>query len=107
MSGPTFHRLAPASDIPANSMRSYGVGDREILVCRTKDGLYALDNICSHGYARLNEGRLRGVRVICPLHGASFDCRNGSVLGAPATAPISSYPVRLVDDWVEVELNEA
>jgi len=104
MSLPTFHRLAPASDIPANSMRGFSIGDREVLVCRTKDGLYAVDNICSHGYAKLNEGRLRGVRIICPLHGASFDCRTGSVLGAPANAPLHSYPVRVVDDWIEVEL---
>jgi len=102
MTGLTFHRLALASDIPANSMRAYTVGDQEVLVCHTKDGLHAVDNICTHGYARLNEGRLRGVRVICPLHGASFDCRSGAVLGAPASAPLKIYELRLVDGWVEV-----
>ena len=104
MSEPVYQRLAPATEIAENSMRAYALGERSILVCRTKAGLHALDNICSHGYAKLDEGRLRGVRVICPLHGASFDCRDGSVLGAPATAPLQSYPVRTVDGWIEVEV---
>ena len=76
-------------------MTTCSVAGREILVCRTKDGVFALDNICSHAYARLNEGRLRGSRVICPLHGAAFDVRSGAVLGAPATRPLATYRVRL------------
>ena len=70
-------------------------GGREIMVCRVKDGIYAVDNVCSHAYARLNEGRLRGFRVICPLHGAAFDVRSGAVLGAPAARPIACFAVRI------------
>jgi nitrite reductase/ring-hydroxylating ferredoxin subunit len=61
-------------------------------------------NICSHAYAELHEGRLRGHRLICPLHGASFDVRNGAVLGAPATEPLRTYPVRVVDGQVQVQV---
>lgn len=102
MTEPLYHRLFAAADLPVNAMRACPVGDREVLVCHTREGYSAVDNICSHGYARLNEGRLRGVRVICPLHGASFDCRTGGVLGAPASAAITNFPVRVVDGWVEV-----
>ena len=28
---------------------------------------------------------MRGYRLMCPLHGATFDIRDGSVTGAPAT----------------------
>jgi len=77
-------------------------GAREIVVCRTKDGIYAVDNICTHADARLSEGRLRGNRLLCPLHGAAFDVRDGRVLGAPATVPLVSYPVRITGDRVEV-----
>ena len=65
---------------------------------------HAVSNICSHAYAHLHEGRLRGHRVICPLHGASFDIRTGAVLGAPATVPIASYPVRVAGDQIEVQV---
>jgi nitrite reductase/ring-hydroxylating ferredoxin subunit len=42
---------------------------------------------------------------MCPLHGATFDIRDGSVTGAPATRPIQSYPLRVVDGTIEVEIS--
>jgi len=87
-------------------MRVHSVGDREIVVCRTKEGVYALDNVCTHAFARLCEGRLRGVRLICPLHGASFDVRDGRVLGAPASRPLEAHAVRVVGERIEVSLKE-
>jgi nitrite reductase/ring-hydroxylating ferredoxin subunit len=83
-------------------MHACPAGGREIVICRTKDGIYALDNVCTHAYARLSEGRLRGNRLICPLHGASFDVRNGNALGAPATRPLATHAVRVTDDCIEV-----
>jgi len=83
-------------------MRS--INGREIVICRTKDGVHAVDNICTHAYARLCEGRLRGSRLICPLHGASFDVRDGRVLGAPAIQPLITHEARIVGDHIEVEV---
>ncbi len=83
-------------------MQAFVIGGREILVCHSREGWFALDNICTHAYGRLNEGRLRGCRLICPLHGGSFDIRDGSVLGAPATAALASHRLRVVDGQVEV-----
>ncbi len=97
----------PLSEVPAGTMHACSVGGREIVICRTKDGIYALDNICTHAYARLNEGRLRGTRLICPLHGASFDIRDGRALGAPATRALATHAVTVVDDRVEVTLTSA
>jgi nitrite reductase/ring-hydroxylating ferredoxin subunit len=52
----------------------------------------------------MSEGRLRGCRLICPLHGASFDVRDGSVLGAPAVSPLKAHGLRIVDGRIEVAL---
>jgi 3-phenylpropionate/trans-cinnamate dioxygenase ferredoxin subunit len=101
---PTWHRLFPESELAEGKMRGIVVDGREVVVCRTKDGLHALDDVCTHAYARMSEGRLRGVRLICPLHGASFDCRSGAVLGAPATVPLKQHAVRITDGHVEVAL---
>jgi 3-phenylpropionate/trans-cinnamate dioxygenase ferredoxin subunit len=92
------------SDIPAGSMRACTVGGREIVVCRTRDGVYALDNLCTHAFARLSEGRLRGTRLICPLHGAAFDVKDGRALGAPASKPLLVHDTRVEGDRVEVRL---
>ena len=90
------------AECPAGSMHAHTVGGREIVVCSTKDGIYAVDNICSHAFARLSEGRLRGTRLICPLHGAGFDVRDGRALGAPASRPLATHRVRVTDDGVEI-----
>lgn len=85
-------------------MRCVTLAGREVLICRTREGVFALDNICTHAFARMHEGRLRGRRLICPLHGASFDVRDGRVLGAPATLALARHEVRVVDGMVQVAL---
>jgi 3-phenylpropionate/trans-cinnamate dioxygenase ferredoxin subunit len=102
MSEPNFQRAAAAADVPEGQARAVMIGGHDVVVCHTREGWHALDNVCTHAYARLSEGRLRGVRLICPLHGASFDCRSGAVLGAPAIQPLKTYPVRCVEDQIEV-----
>ena len=97
-----FHPALAVAELPEGRMRCVTVAGREVLVCHTRDGVFALDNICTHAFARMDEGRLRGVRLICPLHGASFDVRDGRVLGPPASRPLSSYPARVVQGIVEV-----
>ncbi len=96
------HIDIPLTELAEGTMLVRSVADREIVICRTKAGLHALDNICTHAYARLNEGRLRGTRLICPLHGASFDVRDGRALGAPATRPLATYDVQVVGDRARV-----
>ena len=95
------------ADVPEGGMRACTLNGREIVICHTKQGIFALDNICSHALARMCEGRLRGVRLICPLHGASFDVRDGRVLGAPATRPLVSHELRVIDDTIEVRVDLA
>ncbi|MGH7108645.1 MAG: Rieske (2Fe-2S) protein [Acetobacteraceae bacterium] len=104
---PIFHSALALTELPPGRMCCVTVAGREVLICRSRDGVFAVDNICTHALARMNEGRLRGTRVICPLHGASFDVRDGRVLGAPASRPLSSYPVRVVEGMIEVALENS
>ncbi len=82
------------------------VGSRSILLCHTREGWYAVDNICTHAYAKLSEGRLRKAKLVCPLHGGTFDCRTGEAVGAPAVRPVGVYAVRLTGDHVEIAVEE-
>jgi nitrite reductase/ring-hydroxylating ferredoxin subunit len=105
MSDTHWHMVAQLSDIEEGKMIGVEVGEYRIVLCHHKEGVFALNNICSHAYALMHEGRLRGNRLICPLHGASFDCRSGAVLGAPATQPLNKYEVRVGNDGtIEVAL---
>lgn len=104
MSDPAFQTALPLDTVSVGRMKSCKLGEREIVVCRTKEGVFALDNICSHAYARMSEGWIKGTRIVCPMHGAAFDIRTGRVLGGPAVLPIEAFPTRVVDGMVEVAL---
>lgn len=104
MSQSAFVRVARIADVPTGRMLEVIVGPRSILLCHTREGWFAVDNVCTHAYAKLSEGQLRKMRLICPLHGGSFDCRTGAALGAPAAAPLGTYAVRLTGEDVEIAL---
>lgn len=95
MTNAVYRHVARLADIPAGKTLCVVVDGREILLCHTADGVFAMDNLCSHAAARLCEGRLKGHRIICPLHGAAFDIRDGSALSRPASVALGTYPVKL------------
>ena len=100
-----FAPVLALADLPAGRMHSCMLGGRELVICHTSAGLFALDNICTHAEARLCEGRLRGTRLLCPLHGAAFDVRDGRVLAPPAVQALATHPVRVTGPVIEVALN--
>jgi nitrite reductase/ring-hydroxylating ferredoxin subunit len=107
MTEPDFVPAVPLAELPEGRMRACEIGGRAVVVCHSKVGVFALDDVCSHAFARMHEGRLRGTRLICPLHGASFDVRDGHVLGAPATKPLPAHATRVVDGVIEVAIDPA
>ena len=104
MTDHAFQPLLALTDVAPGRMRSCRVGERELVVCHTRDGVFAVDNVCTHAFARMSEGYLKGTRLTCPLHGATFDARTGAVLGGPATIPLAAYQTRVVGGMVEVAL---
>jgi nitrite reductase/ring-hydroxylating ferredoxin subunit len=99
-----FEMVLKLADLPLGSMQVCMIGAREIVICHTREGVFAVDNICTHAHARLCEGRLRTTRLVCPLHGASFDIRDGRVLGPPAVVPLPTHAVRVVEGVIGVAL---
>jgi nitrite reductase/ring-hydroxylating ferredoxin subunit len=99
--------VAGVQDIAAGKTLCVAVDGREILLCRTSDGVFAVDNLCTHAAARLCEGKLKGHRLLCPLHGAAFDVRDGSALTRPASIALATYPVRLDDAGISLLLTIA
>ena len=99
-----YQRVAATSQIGQGEMLCVDLQGREVLICHLEDGFFAVDNICSHAKARMSEGRLRGHRILCPLHGASFDVRDGSVIRPPAIHPLRSHAVRVSGEDILVAL---
>lgn len=106
MDGQYFRRVADAGDIAKGKTLCVEVDGREVLLCHTSEGIFAVDNLCTHAAARLCEGKLKGHRILCPLHGAAFDVRNGSALTRPASVALGTYPVKVDAEGVSLQLRE-
>ncbi|MCS4510876.1 non-heme iron oxygenase ferredoxin subunit [Xylophilus ampelinus] len=104
MSTTTWTDAAAADDIPEDDVVGLVVDGRDIAFYRTAGGVFATDNLCTHGQARLCDGFLEGFEIECPLHQGRFDVRDGSPTCAPVTAAVRSYPVRIEGGRVFVQL---
>ena len=82
-------------DVPADDVIGVLVAGRDIALYNAGGEIFATDNICTHGQARLCEGFLEGHEIECPLHQGRFDVRTGQPSCAPVTEAIRSYPVRV------------
>ena len=83
------------ADLPADDVLGVMVDGRDIALYTVNGDVYATDNLCTHGHARLCEGFLEGHEIECPLHQGKFDVRTGTPTCAPATDARRSYPVKV------------
>ncbi|BEP52277.1 non-heme iron oxygenase ferredoxin subunit [Variovorax paradoxus] len=95
MSDSQWTEAAAVDEVPADDVVGMQVGGRDIALYNVDGQIYATDNVCTHGHARLCEGFLEGHEIECPLHQGKFDVRNGKPICAPVTEAIRSYPVRI------------
>lgn len=95
---------AARADVPKEDVIAVSVNGREMALYGVGDEVYATDNLCTHGHARLCEGFLDGHEIECPLHQGRFDVRTGLPSCAPVTEALRSYPVRIEGGrvWIAV-----
>ena len=102
---PEIVGLGDLSDLADGDMRVFEeIGDYGVVVCRVDGEFYALEDNCSHADTPLSEGRLRGVQLVCPLHGASFDVRDGTHSGPPAYEGVPCHRIHVTGTEVAVEV---
>ncbi|MBX5466509.1 MAG: non-heme iron oxygenase ferredoxin subunit [Firmicutes bacterium] len=99
-------KVAAADTVAEGAPRAVAVDGWEVALWRVGDAFYATDDLCSHAEASLSEGEQVGYRIICPRHGGQFDMRTGQALRFPAAAPIATFPVRVQDGALWIELPE-
>ena len=101
-----YTAVSATDDIAEKGFSCFSVAGTAVAICRFKNEYFALENSCSHALSAFDGGRLRGYRIICPLHGAAFDIRDGSATGAPAKQAIRTFPLRIVDGMIEVDVRD-
>jgi 3-phenylpropionate/trans-cinnamate dioxygenase ferredoxin subunit len=88
-----FVRVASVKEVPLGGMKAVRVDGVDILLCNVEGEFYAVHDECTHECFPLSEGTLDEHAIVCMLHGARFDVRNGEVLALPAYGPVTTYEV--------------
>ncbi|MGY0194329.1 non-heme iron oxygenase ferredoxin subunit [Leptothrix sp. BB-4] len=105
MSDPNWTDALAAADLPDDDVIGVAVAGRDIAVYTVGDEVYATDNLCTHGNARLCDGFLEGHEIECPLHQGKFDVRNGMPTCSPVTEALRSYPVKIEGGRVFLQID--
>ena len=87
---PSFRTVLDASALPEGTMRRVSVGDLDVLLAHTADGIVAIDDRCPHMSAPLSIGILADCLVDCPLHNGQFDLRTGEATRMPTTGGLDA-----------------
>ena len=101
---PEWHRVASEADLSPETPLGVRVGDVQIAVVRLEDGIFAINDVCTHEYALLSEGYCEEGKLECPLHQALFDIRTGKALTEPAEVNVATYPVKVEGGAVFVQV---
>ncbi len=96
--------IAATDDVPTDDVIGVDVSGKSIALYQVDGEIYATDNICTHGNARLCDGFLEGHEIECPLHQGRFDIRSGKAMCAPLTEDVKTYPVRIEGNRVFVAI---
>lgn len=97
------HRVARLSEIPPASASRVEVNGSEILLCNVGGNIFAIEDVCTHDGAPLDQGTLEGRCIVCPRHGATFDVETGEALTLPAVMPVMTFGVRIDGDDIYVD----
>ncbi|GAA4981938.1 Rieske (2Fe-2S) protein [Pseudonocardia tropica] len=84
--------IAAVDDVPVGGGRVFA--EQQVVVTRPDaDTVLAFDATCPHQGCLVDQVSQAGIS--CPCHGSLFAVSDGAPLDGPATAPLTSRPVRV------------
>lgn len=96
---------ASLAELPEDDVIGVEVNGRDIALYRTDEGIFASDNRCSHGNARLSDGFLEDGEIECPLHQGRFCIKTGKAMCSPLTEGMTIYPVQVEEEKVYLKFS--
>ena len=98
---------APLAELPPGTMKLVEEGTLRIGVFNCEGALHAIEDRCTHDDGPLCQGLWdpEECTIACPRHGARFDIASGRALSLPAYLPARTFPVRIEDGIVMIEVD--
>ena len=78
-------------------------GMNQIGLFKVDDQFYAMSAWCTHQRATMVHGDLDGYELMCPLHGARFDIRDGAATCLPAVQAADTYKVKIEEGKILIK----
>ena len=101
---PDFQPTIPLEKLPPGKSTTVEVEGKTVALFNVDGTVHAISDTCMHAGHSLGWGILEGNVVRCRGHGWRFDVRTGRVLSGPTDVPLATYPVRLEEDRLLVQL---
>ena len=89
-------RIKAANSGEVQQMHTVSIEGREILIVRTAEGLFAVEDRCPHAEQPLSTGTVEGNLLTCRHHGVRIDLRTGRVvesMGFLGLQPLNIFTV--------------
>jgi len=93
-----------ADDIEEEDVMRFDHGNQTYAIYRIDDDYYATDGLCTHEQVHLADGLVMDNIIECPKHNGRFDIRTGAAKGAPVCVNLKTYPVRVEDGKVLINI---
>lgn len=98
-----FVKAASIDDFADNEGKAFHISGKDILICNTREGFFAVENQCTHQLQALEGGKIRGCFIFCPLHGQRFNLKDGTPIGQLTDKPLNTFPVKVENGEVFVK----
>jgi 3-phenylpropionate/trans-cinnamate dioxygenase ferredoxin subunit len=99
-------RVCSLDELPAGSRKTLYFQSEQVLLLNVDGTVYAIEARCPHASGPLAEGTIEGTVLTCPSHGSRFDLATCDVVRGPASRPLRSYAVRVLDGSVFLGTSE-
>lgn len=98
-------RACSSKDIEVEDLIRFDYGDKSFAIYRSpEDQFYCTDGHCTHEQIHLEDGLVIGHIIECPMHNGQFDYRTGEAKRAPACENLQTYPVKLENEDVFIDV---
>lgn len=103
---PKYVDVCATGDIDEEDVIRFDHGERTFAIYRARgNSYYATDGFCTHERAHLADGLVMGDIIECPKHNGRFNYKTGHAEGAPVCVNLKTYPVRIFNGRVAVEVD--
>ena len=100
-------KVCALAEVADEDVYGFEVAGQPLAVYNLAGKYFATEALCTHEKAELVKGYLCDGIIECPKHNARFEVATGKCLRRPAKQDLKTYPVKVDDGILYVEMNES